>query len=230
MHPWHGLRVNEHTPLSAGNRIRQHAAVGLPPGGVEGPRRALLEAALLLFARRGFHGTSVRDLAAALEQQPSALYKHFSSKEHVLAALVQLGFATHHSALLEALLSARSDPLEQLAALVRENARLHARWPLLAVVVNDELHALPDELLQPVLALREASISLLVRVLERGQLDGVFDLVDHHTTAAAISAMGVRIPLWFTPTPEFDVEELAQRQAQLALRLVGARRSAGAAC
>jgi AcrR family transcriptional regulator len=215
--------VNEQAPNSAGNRIRQHAAAGLPPGGVEGPRRALLEAALLLFARRGFHGTSVRDLAAALEQQPSSLYKHFPSKEHVLAALVQLGFATHHSALLEALLSAGSDPVEQLAALVRENARLHARWPLLAVVVNDELHALPDELLQPVTALRDASVSLLSRVLERGQLDGVFNLVDLPTTAAAISAMGVRIPLWFTPSLDAEVEELAQRQAVLALRMVGAR-------
>lgn len=220
--------MSEQAPLSAGNRIRQHAAVGLPPGGVEGPRRALLEAALLLFARRGFHGTSVRDLAAALEQQPSSLYKHFPSKEHVLAALVQLGFAAHHSALLEALLSAGSDPITQLAALVRENARLHARWPLLAVVINDELHALPDELLQPVVALREASASLLVRVLERGQQDGVFDVIDLHVTAAAISAMGVRIPLWFTPTPDCDVEDLAQRQALLALRLVGARRSDGA--
>lgn len=215
--------MTDQPSTSAGNRIRQHATAGLPPGTVEGPRRALLEAALLLFARRGFHGTSVRDLAAALEQQPSALYKHFPSKEHVLAALVQLGFAAHHSALLEALLSAGGDPAAQLAALVRENARLHARWPLLAVVVNDELHALPEELLQPVVALKDASVSLLGRVLERGQQDGVFELVDLPTTAAAISAMGVRIPLWFSPTPDFDVEDLAQRQARLALRLVGVR-------
>ncbi|HEY1098430.1 MAG TPA: TetR/AcrR family transcriptional regulator [Myxococcota bacterium] len=215
--------MNDRPSTSAVSRVRQVAAAGLPPGGVEGPRRRILEAALLLFARRSFHGTSVRDLAEALNQQPSALYKHFPSKDHVLAALIQVGFATHHQSLLDALLGAGGDPVDQLVALAEENARIHARWPLLAVVVNDELHALPEELLATVIALRDASALLLWRVLERGVADGVFDVVDMSTTAAALSAMGGRIPLWFNPSPEFDVETLARRQALLALRMVGAR-------
>jgi len=194
---------------------------GLPPGGVEGARRRILEAALSLFARRGFHGTSVRDLAEVLEQQPSALYKHFPSKEHVLAALVQHGYAMHHQQLLDGLLTAGSSPVEQLHILVEVNARSHAQWPLLAIVVHEELHALPEGLLEPVVALRNASAALLLRILQRGIAEGCFDVLDLATTAAAIGAMGVRIPLWFHPSAELSIDTMAHQQALLALRMVG---------
>ncbi len=166
----------------------------------------------------------MRDLADALQQQPSALYKHFPSKEHILAALVQLGSSVQHNALLGALLDAGSDPVDQLAAVVAENARFHARWPLLAVLLNDEIHALPAEMLDAAIALRDASAQLLSRVLERGMVEHAFDLLDLPTTTAAIGAMAVRVPSWFVPTATNDVEALAACQARLALRLVGARR------
>jgi AcrR family transcriptional regulator len=217
--------VNEQPSSSAGHRIRQPVTALLPVG-IDGPRRVVLEAAALLFARRGFHSTSMRDLAEALHQQPSAVYKHFPSKEHILAALVQLGSSVQHSALLGALLDAGSDPVDQLAALVAENARFHASWPLLAVLINDEIHALPEAILESAGALREASAQLLTRVLERGMVEHAFDLLDLPTTAAALSAMAVRIPGWFVPTADLDVDVLADRQARLALRIVGAHREA----
>jgi hypothetical protein len=131
-----------------------------------------------------------------------------------------------HSALLGALLDAGSDPVDQLAALVAENARFHASWPLLAVLINDEIHALPEAILESAGALREASAQLLTRVLERGMVEHAFDLLDLPTTAAALSAMAVRIPGWFVPTADLDVDVLADRQARLALRIVGAHREA----
>jgi AcrR family transcriptional regulator len=218
--------VNEQPSHSAGNRIRQPVAVGLPPGSVDGARRVALEGAAVLFARHGFHNTSMRDLAEALQQQPSALYKHFPSKEHILAALVQLASSVQHNALLGALLDAGSDPVDQLAALVAENARFHAQWPLLAVLLNDEVHALPDDMLDAAVALRDASSQLLSRVLERGIVEHAFDLLDLPTTTAAITAMAVRIPGWFVPTADLDVDVLADRQVRLALRIVGAHREA----
>lgn len=219
--------MSERSSLFAG-RVRHTAAPGLPPGGVEGPRRRILEAALTLFARRGFHGTSVRDLADVLEQQPSALYKHFPSKEHVLAALVQHGYAMHHQTLLDGLLTVGASPVDQLHILVEVNARSHAQWPLLAIVVHEELHALPEALLGPVVALRDASAALLLRILQRGSAEGCFDVVDLPTTAAAIGAMGVRIPLWFHPGLGLDIDTMAHRQALLALRMVGATTSSKA--
>src|SRR5688572_24645229 len=84
----------------------------LPPSAAkDGTRRRILEVALQLFARDGFHGASMRDLARALELQPSAFYAHFSSKEHLLAELVSCGHEVHLESLRTALLGAGADPV-----------------------------------------------------------------------------------------------------------------------
>lgn len=177
----------------------------------------------MLFADRGFHGTSVRDLAEALAQQPSALYKHFPSKEHILAELVTQGFALHHQALADTLLAVDADPVAQIRAIVATHARIHATWPLLATVIHAELHALSPELAAPALALRDQSARLLVRVIESGVAAGLFRPLDLVTTVAAIGAMGLRIPSWFRPDRGPSIDTLADIQAGLALRMLGAR-------
>ncbi|NNC13331.1 TetR/AcrR family transcriptional regulator [Planctomonas sp. JC2975] len=51
-------------------------------------REALLAAAATLFAERGFAGVSIEDLGAAVGVSGPAVYKHFSGKQAVLAALL----------------------------------------------------------------------------------------------------------------------------------------------
>jgi AcrR family transcriptional regulator len=51
-------------------------------------RGILLEAALELLAERGFHGASMRAIAAAADVRESALYHYFPSKESLLAAAI----------------------------------------------------------------------------------------------------------------------------------------------
>ncbi|MGN0867050.1 MAG: TetR/AcrR family transcriptional regulator [Oligosphaeraceae bacterium] len=52
-------------------------------------KERILKAALGLFARRGFQGVSVRDIAQAVELTPPALYAHFASKQEVLEAILR---------------------------------------------------------------------------------------------------------------------------------------------
>lgn len=47
-----------------------------------------------LMARQGYHGTSMRDLAAASGRSPAGLYHHFSSKEELLYLINQRGFGS----------------------------------------------------------------------------------------------------------------------------------------
>ncbi len=51
--------------------------------------REILDAALDLFARHGFHGTSMRQIARAVGVRESALYHHFRSKDALLEALTR---------------------------------------------------------------------------------------------------------------------------------------------
>jgi AcrR family transcriptional regulator len=196
----------------------------LPSGLVaEGTRRRILEAAVRLFATQGFHGSSMRDLAKGVELQASALYVHFPSKEHVLAELVRAGHEAHHQAIRSAMLEAGTDPVMQLSALVRVNVRMHATHPHLAIVVNEEMDALSPELAAPGLALRKQSVTLLLDVIERGTARGQFAPPHAGVVAAAIGAMGLRVPYWYPSQSAMSVDQLAEIHVELALRMVGAK-------
>ncbi|HET9702607.1 MAG TPA: TetR/AcrR family transcriptional regulator [Vicinamibacterales bacterium] len=60
------------------------------PAGRDGQqtRQALLDAALELFAEKGYFGTSLRDIARAVGVRESALYNYFPSKESLFEAVV----------------------------------------------------------------------------------------------------------------------------------------------
>jgi hypothetical protein len=106
---------------------------------------------------------------------------------------------------------------------VAAHTRVHALYPQLAIVVNDEMRALPEELAAPGLALRKESLALLMAILQRGIALGRFSIANPVVVAAAIGAMGMRVPYWYAPTLGIAVDELAATQADLALRMVGAR-------
>jgi AcrR family transcriptional regulator len=62
---------------------------GRPPKTVAGDTKAdLKQAALRLFAQRGFAGTSIRAIAAAVGLSDSVLYAHFASKQAIFDAVL----------------------------------------------------------------------------------------------------------------------------------------------
>lgn len=66
-------------PVGRGRRPRRSAA----------ERRAeILAAARVLFAERGFHATTTRELAAAADINDALLYRYFADKEEILAGLM----------------------------------------------------------------------------------------------------------------------------------------------
>jgi AcrR family transcriptional regulator len=55
-----------------------------------GTKRRILEETTAMFARKGFSGTSMRDIAEAVDIQPASIYSHFASKEAILYAIYDL--------------------------------------------------------------------------------------------------------------------------------------------
>lgn len=51
-------------------------------------RRQILDAAALCFARNGFHATSMQDVLKEADLSAGAVYRYFSGKEELIAAIV----------------------------------------------------------------------------------------------------------------------------------------------
>jgi len=218
------------TDLDAGRlrRVAQQSGNQAVPGGpllppravAEGTLRRLHETALAQFAARGFHAVSVRDLTRALGMQPSALYAHRPSKQHLLADLMRIGHEEHRDEMRLALLDTGSEPFDQLDAVVRAHVRFHATYPLLARLCNRELTSLLDEHKQEVLAIRLDASRLFLDIVERGQRLGAFTEVDPMLAVAAIGAMGIRVAEWWSPDSGSTIAEVEETYASFACKLM----------
>lgn len=200
-------------------------AIALPEGVTPPGRRGeILREALALYAQTGFHGTSIRMIAARVGINSATLYAHYPSKERVLAELVLIGHRELHERLSEAVASLPPDAgsAAELAALVRAHVFVHTDYPLLAFVTNSELHVLSPEEAAPALELRTACRRLLVDCLERGVKDGVFHVPDILLAATAIGSLGMQVAHWFGPDQPFTREQVADQYAAFALGIVGA--------
>src|SRR6266496_4552857 len=62
-------------------------------------RSELTREAAKLFAQKGYHGTSIGDIAEALGVQKGSLYSHIASKEDLLYETMREGAAAFHGAL-----------------------------------------------------------------------------------------------------------------------------------
>lgn len=186
---------------------------------LQGTSGRILREALRLFAERGFYGTSIRDLALACDIRSATLYSHYPTKENVLAELVRIGHEEHHRRLTEAASTGPADPESRLRRVVRAHVLAHAEFPMLAVVADNELHALSPELAGPALMLRAAGRTLLIDIINEGIAAGVFDVPDAFLAVTAISGMGMRVANWYDSALPYEPDEVADTYADFALRI-----------
>jgi AcrR family transcriptional regulator len=190
--------------------------------GANPTRVRILLGGLDLFAARGYHATSIRDIAAAAGIQSASLYSHFASKEAILAELVLLAHDVHHRALVSALMDAGSDPRDQLAAVIRTHVSMHCRFSKLATVANHERHHLSAEALAPAATLRRASEQLGEEVIARGVVRGQFHLVNDEIALLAVSSIGAAVSGWYPHrSTGLTPEEIGEAHATLTLRMLG---------
>jgi AcrR family transcriptional regulator len=84
-------------------------------------RRQLIRAAARLFRRRGFDGTSTRDIAAAVGMHAGSPFYHFRSKGELLHAVIEAGMLGAISRQSAALSDAGGDAAARLRCLVRNH-------------------------------------------------------------------------------------------------------------
>jgi TetR/AcrR family transcriptional regulator, cholesterol catabolism regulator len=78
-------------------------------------RQQLLDVAARLFRERGYHVTSMRDIAHEVGMLSGSIYYHFSSKEELLLAVYEEGLR-HIAEQVDAAVAERNTPWERLEA------------------------------------------------------------------------------------------------------------------
>jgi len=131
-----------------------------------GRREQIVDTAAELFARRGFHGVSVGDLGAACGVSGPALYKHFASKEAILAEMLVRISEELLRVGTERVASAGDGPAA-VTALVEWHVDFALRHKALIIVQDRDWQSLPDRDREQVRALQRAYVDLWAGQLRR---------------------------------------------------------------
>ena len=205
-------------------QIRRLAAeaIDLPEQNApKGSKRMILNAALQLFAERNFAGGSIRDIAEIAGLKPASLYAHYRSKEEMLANLIEIGHIEHNESVEKSVARAENTPRARLNAWVDAHVRFHAKYPMLATVINHELHALPTDRIQVATNLREKTVKLLLDIIDQGTELGEFNCGhDPWLAAASIGATGMRVANWYSQDNPRTVDQIAEAYSDFAYRIV----------
>ncbi|BDV42911.1 hypothetical protein GURASL_18340 [Geotalea uraniireducens] len=88
-------------------------------------REEILELSVPLFARYGYDGVAMRDIASTVGVTPAALYYHFPDKENLYLDVVAYAFE-ERLAVLKKILAGGGSPRQRLEEFITENARVMA--------------------------------------------------------------------------------------------------------
>lgn len=188
------------------------------PRGMGG--EAITAAAREVFAERGYHGASIRDIAKRAGLSLSAMYYWHASKQELLAAMLAAG---HHEYLTEctrAIEAAGADPVARLTALVRATVSYRVRRQVESLIAAQEWRNLDPEHADPLVAKRQEMTRQWAAVIEDGIRAGVFHCRHPEDARRSIQAACNAIWQWYDPGGPVTAAELEDRYAEIALRIV----------
>ena len=171
-------------------------------------RSELTREAARLFAERGYHGTSIGDIAQALGVQKASLYAHISSKQDLLYEAMRSGADAFHGALDE--IPENLPATDRIRLAMRAHLRVVAEQLDVATVFVREWRYLEGERHDEIVAERRRYEERFRAFFRDGRELGELrtDLDDGAAASLVLSAMNWAYT-WLTPNR--DTDELADR-------------------
>jgi len=177
----------------------------------------LAQAALNLITTHGLKAISVARVARRIGLVPSAVYRHFASKDELLASVLELIGEKLHSNVIAAS-NGSGDTLEALRAVLLSHVRMiRENGGILQVIFSEEVHNGHPERKARVRVLIEGYLGKVGEMVSRGQASGhIRPDVDPGTVSLML--LGLVQPaaiLWHMSDGGFDVTKHVERAWQI---------------
>jgi AcrR family transcriptional regulator len=191
-----------------------------PHVAISGRSPEVQEVALTLFSERGYHGTTMRQVAARMGVQAPSLYNHVASKQAILQGIVTVGMGRLIAGQAQALAST-DDAVAQLYAMTRAHVLTHVHYPRYALVGDRELANLQEPTQAWALSQRETYERRFRANIARGVQERRFSVETIKLASFAIIEMATSVVVWFREGGALSAEQLADAYGGMALRIVG---------
>ena len=175
----------------------------------EAKRQAVLQAAAELFNERGFHATSLDDIAARLNVSKPTLYYYVKNKDEILLQCVSQGLEMTLEGI-EASRQAGGNAVDQLRACMQVYAGIVTQpFGMCLIRVGDEEVPEPSrtELRRMKSEIDHAFRRLVAQGVEEGSLAPCDPKMSAFVIAGALSWIG----RWYQPGGDYTPEQIAQQ-------------------
>lgn len=165
--------------------------------------------AVRIFREKGYHATSVQDIADAVGLQKGSLYHYISSKEELLFKIFErsTGALTRE---LETIVASSDPPTEKLHRAIEAHLIALCEQLDIYTVYLSERRVLSGRTHAKVRAEGERHARLLERIIQQGMTAKDFRAVDSKMTAHAILGMCNWLYQWYSPAGRLKPHEIAE--------------------
>jgi TetR/AcrR family transcriptional regulator, cholesterol catabolism regulator len=171
-------------------------------------RDDVVRAAGRLFADRGYHGTSMRDLGRELGMLGSSLYAHVDSKQDLLVDVVEEGARLFEASAAKAL-ATEGTAADRLDALIAGHVDVVVDNIDVARTFLNEARMLDDDHRGRILVARDHYEEGFRSVIRDGIADGSFSSeADPKTSSIFILSVLNAVERWYHPEGELDRDGL----------------------
>jgi AcrR family transcriptional regulator len=175
----------------------------------------LLDAAAEIFAEKGYHHASIRDLSKRAGVSLSGLYYYFSSKEELLFMIQDRSLRRVLSELREKL-EDLDNPEERLRALVYNHVAFFAQNMAAMRVITNEYDSLEGKYRTKIRELRLEYSDLCTELLrDVRRFTGAGDVVPLNVATFALFGMMNWIYAWYRPGSNVPIDRLAEHLYRL---------------
>lgn len=178
-------------------------------------RLQAIKAAAAVFAEKGFHGSSTRDIAERMGIKQGSLYYYFKSKEEALGEVCLFGIEDYVGHMKEIAASEQSFEAKLMATITSHLTSYRERNEALKVY-NDERLYLPEEKRSNLKLLGSSYRQLLEEIFEEGVASGELrESIDCHFAAQAVIGICNAWGDLIVRDPDLDLFDIIQKCADL---------------
>ena len=176
----------------------------------------IYQAAARIFYEKGYHATSINEIADAVHLTKAGLYYYIKGKQDLLYQIMDFAMSVLEREVVEA---AQQEPdlVNRLRHIVRHHAFLMTQGSSSLAILVNEIEGLTDQQKNEIVGRQRAYIHFVRDTLQALRSEGRLNRVDPTTGAFGLLGMILWISRWFRPEGRLSAEEVVEQITEIAL-------------
>lgn len=182
-------------------------------------KREILRSAAAVLAEKGYHGTTMEEIAANLLMTKGSMYYYFKNKDDLLYHCHQMILEISLEKI-EQVVSSDLNPVEKLKSAIKAHIQLATSEKSMFMIMDKPYQKFSDEQLDEVLVQRRNYGHYFDKIIEEGIEKQIFDRIDTKMVRFIILGALNSIHQWYNQDGPQSVEDIADAFSDYLLRIV----------